>query len=220
MEKVWYKNKIYWISIVGVLVILMLIIDGVTYHSVHKLFHPTTRSAVVTDHNSAEGDDTATSDKNTVKLDYKSYKYSQKKTYQLNQDVNSWNYANVKINSVTIYKLAKTYQRVGLDGKEGNCLVIINMTVKANKDISFYPTQGSVSTNAGQQADAMIGNDDFDGDIDSGISKTGDVAVVYSNVNKISSIKKLRFKFDAYAQDDNDDSDNSSNSYDLDINLK
>lgn len=217
MKKVWYKNKIYWISIVGVLVVLMLIMDGVTYHSVHKLFHPTTESAMVTGHDS---DDTETSGKDTVKLDYKSYKHSQKKTYNLNQDVNSWDYANVKINNVTIYKLAKTYQKVGLDGKEGNCLVIINMTVKANKDISFYPTQGSVSTDTGQQANAMMGNDDFDGDVDSGISKTGDVAVVYNNVNKISQIKKLRFKFDAYAQDDNDDSDDSSNSYDLDINLK
>lgn len=217
MKKVWYKNKTYWISIVGVLVVLMLIMDGVTYHSVHKLFHPTTQSAMVTDHDT---DDTTTSGKDTVKLDYKSYKYSQKKTYNLNQDVNSWDYANVKINNVTIYKLAKTYKKVGLDGKKGNCLVIINMTVKANKDISFYPTQGSVSTNAGQQAEAMMGNDDFDGDLDSGISKTGDVAVVYNNVNKISDIKKLRFKFDAYSQDDNDDSDDSSNSYDLDINLK
>lgn len=218
MKKVWYKNKVYWIVIVAVLAVLMLIMDGVTYHSVHRLYHPVDDSALVSNHD--EDDDSVTTGKNTLKLNYHSYKYSDKKTYQLKQDVNDWSYADVKINSVTVYKLAKTYDKVGLDDKKGNCVVVINMTVHAKKDISFYPSQGSISTNTGAQEDAMMGNKDFDGDLNNGISKTGDVAVVYDNISNISDLKKLRFKFSGYAQDDNDESDDSSKDYDLDINLK
>lgn len=213
MKRVWYHNKVYWILIVTVLVVLIVLADVAIYHGIHKLQVTGESTGLVVDHHY----DHAARAKGKIKLMYDSYRYTDQKTYHLNQDVNSWDHANIKINSVTIYKLAKDYQKIGLDGKSGNCVMLINMTIKANQDISIYPTQGTVSTNNGLQANAMMGNQDFDGDIDNGISKTGDVVVVFNHVKNINDIKKLRFKFEAFGKSDDDV---SNKQYDLHLNLK
>lgn len=212
MNKVWYRNKAYWISIVAVLVGFTLISDVVVFHTAKAVYHSVGSSELTFAHNN----DRPAKAKGTVKLTYHSYKYAQKKTYQINQDENSWDHADVKINSVTIYKLVKNYKEVGLDVKTGNCIMLINMTVKANQDVNIYPTQGTISTNNGLQANVMMGDDDFDGAIDGGVSKTGDAVVVFNNVNKIADIKKLRFKFDGFSKSDDDA---SSKNYDFSIKL-
>lgn len=216
MKKVWYKQKAAWLWIAAVLILTLVVVDAITYHSVQRTTNPD-GSAVMTNH-----DESTSSPKKSVRLSYHNYKYTKKQTYQINSTVKGWeDYANIRIKDITVYKLAKTYHDVGIDDKKGNCLILINLDTKAKQDVSLYPTQGSLSTNLGQQTDVMDGTkESWDGDMDKGTSKSGDVAAVFTNVNNISDIKKLRYKFEAYVQDENNDSDDAEHDFDLNLKLK
>lgn len=217
MKKMWYQKKKYWFSIIGCLLALLLIYDGVMYHSIHKAFHPTVSSASISSSDSDDSDG-ATS-KNSITVDHKSYKYTAKKTYKMDQNYKDWSYADIHFSEVDIYQLAKEHKKVGIDEKKANCIVVIKMSVKANKDIEIFPDQATLSTNNGLQGDAVY-TDDFSDDIDSGVTKDGNVIIPLDGVNNISDLKKLRLKFDAGAADDNDDSDDAFKTLDINFNLK
>ena len=140
-----------------------------------------------------------------------------KKEFTINQSDNSWSYADIKFNKVTIYKLAQEHKEIG-DDKKANCLIVVNMTVKANKDIEIFPDQGTISTNNGLQGDTTY-TADFGDSIDSGVTRTGDVTIPLDGVKNISDLKKLRYKFDGGAKDDNDESDDAFKFIDVQINL-
>lgn len=114
---------------VGVLLALILIGDTVIYHSVHAIYHSTGVATVSnTDSETRNG---FISGKNTVKVDGKNYKYTQKKTYSVNKTDTSWSYAEFNFSKITIYKLDKTYKTVGVDKESANCIIVLDMSVKA-----------------------------------------------------------------------------------------
>ena len=141
-----------------------------------------------------------------------------KKEFTINQSDNSWSYADIKFNKVAIYKLAQEHKKIGDDDKKANCLIVVNMTVKANKDIEIFPDQGTISTNNSLQGDTTY-TADFGDSIDSGVTRTGDVTIPLDGVKNISDLKKLRYKFDGGAKDDNDESDDAFKIIDVQINL-
>lgn len=220
MKKMWYHKKKYWISIIGCLLALLLIYDGVMYHTIHKALHPNISTASISHTSTDDSDDSdgATS-KNSITVNHKSYKYTAKKTYNIDQNYKDWPYADIHFKEVDVYKLAKEHKKVGMDDKKANCIVVIKMSVKANKDIEIFPDQATLSTNNGLQGDAVY-TDDFSDDIDSGVTKDGSIIIPMDGVNDISDLKKLRLKFDGSATDDNDDSDDAFKKLDINFDLK
>ena len=213
MKKVWYKRPSYWIWICSVLAIFLVIINVATFYVVHRAYHPSTRTATI-----ENSDNTGRSYKNTITVNHKGYRYTSKKEFTINQNDQSWSYADLKFNKVTIYKLDKEHSVIGYDDQKANCLVVVNMTVKANKDIEIFPDQGTISTNNGLQGKAAF-TGDFGDSIDSGVTKTGDVIIPLDGVKNISDLKKLRYKFDGSAKDDNDESDDAFKTVDVQIHL-
>lgn len=213
MKKVWYKRPSYWIWICSVLAVLLVLINVATFYVVHRTYYPSASTASI-----ENTDTTSKSGKDTVTVNHKAYKYTSKKEFTINQSDNSWSYADIKFNKVTIYKLAQEHKEIGDDDKKANCLIVVNMTIKANKDIEIFPDQGTISTNNGLQGDATY-TADFGDSIDSGVTKTGDVTIPLDGVKNISDLKKLRYKFDGGAKDDNDESDDAFKTIDVQINL-
>ncbi len=113
----------------------------------------------------------------------------------------SWNGADTEIDGVSIMRTKPfTYTDNNNDQQKGNGVIMVNVTVKANKDIFFYPDNGKLITNDGQQLDASTVSDSF-GQIYSGAKKSGSVFFYVPNLKNINSITKARFVFDSHAKD-------------------
>lgn len=206
-HKPWYKTWSTWVIIVlSILVISMgffILTDG------------SFRDSSNTDTNTSQN----AKDDHALRLNYKSYKIKAMKTYRVNYTDHSWDDGDVKISKVIIYQTAKPYKfSSSNDGKFTiHGFARIYMSIKADDDISIYPTQGTYSYSDGEQheVDSM---ENWDGDINDGITKSGTITVPVQNLKTTSSLKSIRMKFDASAQDDDDDS--LDKTFDLTIDLK
>ena len=203
----WYRNWSTWVIIVlSILVISMgffILTDG--------SFRDSTSTTV--DSNQTTKDD------HILKVDYKSYKIKAIKTYRVNYTDHSWDGGDVTIKKVVIYQTVKPYK---YDSSNDGKFMIhgfarIYMSVKADDDISIYPTQGTYSYSNGEQHDADS-MENWDGDINDGITKSGTITVPIQNLKSTSSLKSIRMKFDASAQDSDDDA--LDKTFDLTIDLK
>lgn len=153
-----------------------------------------------------------------VKFDEEVMPISSKKTFKTNFTDKTWPGGIVQIKDVQVYKLKKPYNYESAnDGTfpvQG--VVKIDMVVSAAKDISIYPTQGTVVLSNGEQADATS-DDSWDGDINAGATKNGVATFPVKNLPNVNSLKTVRFKFSGNAQDTDDDS--LDRDFDLTINL-
>ncbi len=169
--------------------------------------------------NSFDSHQSSSSDNHSLKVDYKSYKIKAIKTYRVNYTDHSWDGGDVKINKIVIYQTAKPYKYDSAnDGKFTiHGFAKIYMSVKAADDISIYPTQGTYSYSNGEQheADSM---EDWDGDINDGIKKSGTITLPIQKLSSTSSLKSIRMKFDASSQDE--DNESMDKTFDLTIDLK
>jgi lysozyme family protein len=96
----------------------------------------------------------------------------------------------------------------------------MHFSITAARDISIYPSQGTLVTSDGQQADADTYNgDDFDGDIAKGVTKDGYVLWELEKMTDPKAIKTLRVKFHANYETDDMDDDNAYKDFDFTINL-
>ncbi len=136
-----------------------------------------------------------------ITVDYNDYKVSSSKTYKVNYEDTDWDEANVKINKVTVYKLADPYEfESSCDGTYNiNGFIELDMTVKANDDISIYPSQGTAIIGE-EQEDAIL--EGWDGEINNGAEKSGKVYIPVKNLGKATNISNLRFKFSGNNQND------------------
>lgn len=153
----------------------------------------------------------------SITVEYDKYKVASQKTFAVNYNDNSWSNANVTANKVVIYKLAKPYKYDSAnDGKfQIQGFARIYYTIKANADISIYPTQGTYVYSNGEQHEADAG-ESWDGDISNGATKTGYVTVPIKTLPNVSSITTIRCQFTANPQSDM----SSEKDYDFTINLK
>lgn len=195
--KPWYKR--WWIWVIVVIVALFLI-GSLTGNSESKS-------------SSGSGSNTQTTSPSRITVDYDDYKVQSSKTYNLNYSNTDWDKADVKINKVTVYKLSKPYEfDSASDGKyDINGFIKLDMTIKANGDISIYPQQGTAVI--GSEQEEAVG-ESWDGDINDGVEKSGEVYIPIKDLNSPSSISDIRFKFSANDQDMDSDYD-----YDLTLNL-
>ena len=208
-SKPWYKTPSTWVIIVlSVLVLSMgffILTDGSFRDS--------------SNNNSFDSHQSSSSDNHSLKVDYKSYKIKAIKTYRVNYTDHSWDGGDVKINKIVIYQTAKPYKYDSAnDGKFTiHGFAKIYMSVKAADDISIYPTQGTYSYSNGEQHEADI-MEDWDGDINDGIKKSGTITLPIQKLSSTSSLKSIRMKFDASSQDE--DNESMDKTFDLTIDLK
>lgn len=208
-QKVWYKNWSTWVIVVlSILVISMgffILTDG--------SFRNTSSDS------QAQSGQTSSSNNHYIELDYKKYRIKALKNYRVNYTDHSWDGGDIKIKKIVIYQTAKPYKyKSANDGKFTiHGFAQIYMSVRADGDISIYPTQGTYSYSNGEQheADSM---ENWDGDINDGITKSGTITLPIQRLNSTSSLKSIRMKFDASSQDTDDEDLNKT--FDLTVDLK
>lgn len=206
-HKPWYKTWSTWVIIVlSILVISMgffILTDG--------SFRDSSDSDANTSQNTNNG--------HTLSVDYKKYQIKAMKNYRVDYTDHSWDGGDVRINKVIIYQTAKPYMfSSSNDGKFNiHGFARIYMTVKADDDVSIYPTQGTYNYSDGEQH-GVDSSESWDGDINDGTTKSGTVTIPIQHLKNTSSLKSIRMKFDASAQDDDDDS--LDKTFDLTVDLK
>lgn len=195
--KPWYKHWWVWVIIAVVALIIIGLLNGNDNDSKTG---------------SGSGSNTQTTSPSRITVDYDDYNVKSSKTYKINYSNNDWDEANVKINKVTVYKLSKPYKFDSAnDGKyDINGFIKLDMSIKANNDISIYPQQGTAVI-GNEQADAV--GESWDGDINKGAQKSGEVYIPIKDLKKATSISNLRFKFSA------NDQNNMENDHDYDLTL-
>lgn len=147
--KPWYKRWWVWVIIAIVALILIGSLSGNSSNSKAG---------------SGSGSNTQTSSPSKITVDYDDYNVKSSKIYKVDYSNNDWDEADVKINKVTVYKLAKPYKFDSAnDGKyDINGFIKLDMTIKANGDISIYPQQGTAVI--GSEQEEAVG-ESWDGDI-------------------------------------------------------
>lgn len=195
--KPWYKR--WWLWVIVVIAVLLLI----------GLFG----SGKDSSSDSGSGSNTQIASPSKITVDYDDYNVKSSKTYKLNYTNDDWDEANVKINKVTVYKLSKPYKFDSAnDGKFNiNGFIKLNMSIKANDDISIYPQQGTAVI-GDEQEDAV--GESWDGDINKGAQKSGEVYIPIKDLKKPTDISNIRFKFSGNNQN------NMESDHDYDLTLK
>jgi hypothetical protein len=132
------------------------------------------------------------------------------------------NRANHNVNwslnkSGTVFSIDQIYiEKKHLDSADGSGsgydgAVVVHMTIKngSGKDITTYPTQGTILTSTGQQADADTFNGDaFDGDIMSGATNDGNILFPIKKLSDPNSVKSVRIQWQLWP--DKNDPTNAS----------
>lgn len=194
--KPWYKRWWVWTIIVVVLLVLFAIIAG----------------SGDDDSSSSKSGKVASSQPTSLEVDYDHYKVADSKVYKADYSNSDWDNATVKINKITVYKLAKSYKYDSDDDGKFNIngFIKVDMSIKANDDISIYPEQGTLNFGSQQSTSA---DESWDGDMNDGAKKSGAVYFPVKDLKSVSSIKTMRFKFTGNNQDD------YTEDHDYDINL-
>lgn len=213
--KPWYKK--WWAWLLAVIVVIFIFGAFGGSNSKSNSSSKQNKTEKSTGHATTNNEKGESSTSKAITVNYKDYNVSNGKTYSTNYTDTAWGPANVKVTKVVVYTLSKPAQyKSANDGAfEAQGFVRLYFTVKANRDLSIYPTQGTYIFNGSEQhqADSMEG---WDGDISNGVTKTGSVTVP---IKDASNLKTIRAKFDADYNTDNYDDDNSNHSYDFTLNL-
>ena len=205
----WYKK--WWIWLLAVLVAIFVL--GVAFGG-----NDSSESGSGKGHNTTASEKgQTTTDK--ITFDYQDFKVKDSKTYNVNYTDNSWSGADVKIDKVTVYKLAKDYKYDAGDGeKTVQGFIRVHVIVDAKRDIDFSATTGTVSF-GNQQSEYGSGSWDAD-TINNGTSKNGDATFAIESLDSVSDVSSLRYKFGAtFANDDTSDED-WSHDYDVTLDLQ
>ena len=176
-KKAWYKRWWVWVIIAIVALILIGSLSGNSSNSKAG---------------SGSGSNTQISSPSKITVDYDDYNVKSSKTYKVDYSNNDWDEADVKINKVTVYKLAKPYKFDSAnDGKYQQGTAVI-----------------------GSEQEEAVG-ESWDGDINKGAEKSGEVYIPVKDLEKTTSISNIRFKFSGNDQNDME----SDHDYDLTLNL-
>ena len=160
------------------------------------------------------------SDSDSITIGDDDIDIADQKAYSTSFTDSSWAKSTFKIDKVTVYKTDGTYTSgSGNDKKDFNGVVKVHMSIHAGQDISAYPTQAKLSTNDGQQVEADMDSDDFDGDLNSGTDSDGNLYFVLSKLSSVKDITSIRLKWDASYDTDDYDDDNAYKTFDTTLNL-
>ncbi|WP_203649294.1 hypothetical protein [Secundilactobacillus yichangensis] len=219
----WYKQWWVWVMAVVAIIVIIGLLGGRKSSSKDNLDDTASATAHTTTKNekgSAAKPKTKKSAASTITVDDNHYDVLAKKTYRANYTDSSWSAAKVKVDKVTVYKLAKAYKYNSTDDGKFDITgyVRLHVIISPTRDIDAYATQGTVVYSNGEQHDCDT-MEDWDGEIARGATKAGDVTLPIEQLANINSLKTLRFKFDTDYETDNDDDENSDHTYDFTLNL-
>lgn len=214
-KKPFYKRIWFWILVV----IVILIFIGVKNSSDDTNNSSETATSQTKSHNTTDkekGTDSTSSSAKTVTIDYDDYKVADQKTVNPNFSDSSWAGTKVDVDKVEISKLDKPvkYESANDGTFEIQGVMRIHVSVKPQRDINFYPTQGKIV--AGNEQQESTGQESWDGEIATGATKSGWVTFPLKSTEDLTSV---RLQFDADYDTDNLDDDNSSHTYDMTLNL-
>lgn len=217
VKKPFYKRVWFWILVVVVLAIAVPAIGGGGSGS-SKNTSSSSSTKAAKGSSTKESDKTAPTPKKTISFDNGDKKIIAEATYPVKLTDSSWAGTTVSIDKARLVQV-KPFKDDG-DNKMYQGIVLVHFNIKATRDISIYPGQGTLITSDGQQTDAdQYDSDDFDGDIAKGVSKDGNVAFELPKMQDPKAIKTLRLKWDANYNTDDMSDENSSKTYDVTINL-
>lgn len=218
-NKPFYKIWWFWLIVVVLIVIIGSMIFGGGSSSDDSSSsasgHTTTKSEKVNKKPAAKS--------KTLKIDYTNHPILAQKNYKLSFTDNSWDSAAIKVTKVNVFKL-RPYIYDDSSKTKAQGFIIVHMVITANRDITAYPDQGTVSTSDGQQMDAVLSDvegykGNFAGDIAKGVTKQGDIMFPIEKLSDVNDIKTLRLKFDGSYDTDNYEDENANHDYDITLNL-
>lgn len=210
--KPWYKK--WWIWVIAVVAVIFIIaaIGGSGDDSSSSSKNATAKQT-------KDADDSGTANTKKIHIDNQTATVINQTAYNPHFTDTSWSGTNVKIDKVTVSKI-KPLTDHDEDDNVYKGVVKVHYVITATRDISIYPTQGTLNTSDGQQIDAnQYTSDDFDGDINKGATKSGNVIYTLKTLNKVSDLKSLRLKWDANYDTDNMEDDNAYKTYDVTVDL-
>lgn len=165
-----------------------------------------------------EKSSSSSSQEKTIDFDNNKLSVLANVTYPVQWSDNSWAGTQVSVDKATLVKV-DPFKDDG-DGKTYSGIVVVHFKITAARDISIFPSQGTLITSDGQQAEAdSYDSDSFDGDIGKGVTKDGYVAWELEKMDDPKAIKTLRIKFDASYETDDLDDDNAYKTYDFTISI-
>lgn len=212
--KPWYKK--WWIWVIAVIIVIFAVgtVSGGSNSDSSSKTHKASTSKTK---NTNESNTASTAKKLSLSDD--SFTINKETDYNPNYSDSSWTGTKVNINKVRVIKVNTKKYYDGDKTYPVQGIIMVHFKVTPNRDIDFYPTQGTIVVN-GQQVDADQGNsDDFDGQISKGATQTGNVVFVIKKMDNVNSVKSIRLKWDADYDTDNYDDDNFSKTYDVTMNL-
>lgn len=191
-----------------ILAVLSLVFAG-SYASLSTI----TRTAVIASQTTATPAESATNDATkggSLTLRDSQVRLSQQKTYHQAYQNSSWAKSTFAIDKVEVAKTAEAVKLAESDQQKAfNGVVAVHFKIKAGRDIAAYPTQATLNTNLGQQVNSdMSLSDTFDGDLNKGTIKDGNVYFLLPNLKSVASLTSIRLKWDAF-YDTDDENDNS-----------
>jgi hypothetical protein len=140
------------------------------------------------------------------------------KDYKSSWTDSSWSGVNISIDEVTIIKL-ENYQ--DYSNRQYPGFIIVHYIIdNAERDISIYPEQATMSTNTGEQSEGDISMTGFAGDLMSGTKVNGYAAYSLNNLDDVNAINQIRLKFNANYSTDNYDDENANHEYDVTLDLQ
>lgn len=215
-KKPFYKKWWFWLLIVVVVLFLIGVLENKGSSS-EQSSEPKTEKAT--------GHKTSSKEKGTTQSnsDTGDINVISKKIYKPNYTDTSWQPATVTINKVGIYKI-KPYAFNSDSDKKSGGMIIINASVKANRDIETFPDQGTVITSTGEQHEAILHDikgitSNWGGDIGNGVTKKGDIIVPIDKISHVSDIKNIRLKFSGNYDTDDLEDENYNHDYDITLNF-
>lgn len=212
--KPFYKK--WWVWVIAAVVLLFIIPAIVGGGNDNKT--TTTTSTKSAKGSSTKKTTTKKTDVQTIDFDNATRDITSQSIHKVDFKDTSWAGTTVTINQAKLIKV-KAFKDDG-DNKTYQGIVGVHFTITAARDISIYPSQGTLITSDGQQSDADgYDSDDFDGDLGKGVTKDGTVYFELPKLNDPKSIKSLRLKWSANYDTDNMDDNGQYKDYDVTINL-
>ncbi len=139
----------------------------------------------------------------TISFDSTKHYVESSKSYSPSWTDSSWGNSTINIDGINVYTVRK-YK--SYDGHNINGIVRIHYIIKAGRDISAFPGLGTLTTNTGIQVEAEDYTEGIDGDINSGVTKSGYVYYEIPDLKSARAITTFRLQWDM-SYETNDDSD-------------
>lgn len=212
--KPWYQRWWFWL----IVIILGLFVIGLFASGGDDNADSDTKQASTKQ--TKDADDTGKATGDTIPVDNQTATVLKKQAFNPNWSDNTWAGTSVKIDKVSVIKIKPLTDH---DEKDNvyNGVVKVHYIVSPTRDIDFYATQGTLNTDDGQQVDAnTFTSDDFDGEINKGATKSGNVVYTLKTLKDVKDVKNLRLKWDADYDTDDYEDDNADHTYDITVNLQ